>query len=520
MVMDPSSITRITGMATGLDTDSIVKKLMQVEQIPLDQMKQKEQKYTWESDAYRQWNSDLFSFKTTTLFNMKLSGTYNTFDVSSSNTTAVTGTATSNAITGSYNLTVTSLASAATFSSTGVAIDPTKALNDATAQGTRAIPATVTSPISLSLSVVDPQTSQTHAATISIDPTKTINDVINSINTAKDLNGQSLGLQAIYDQNLQQFILRTKSTGANATIDLSGNSGNTDAMNFLSNTLGLNTSTLIQKGTNANVTFNGAPVPNLSTNTTTLMGINMTFMNTTSSTTITVSNDVDTEVKNIKDFVDKYNDMLDKLNNAISEPVYKDYQPLTDDQRSAMSDTQITQWETKAKSGLLHNDSILSDLVNKMRSDMITVVGNGSQYNSLASIGISSKSYQDKGKLYVDEDKLRTAIQNDPDAVKNLFSFTGDSSTNGIMNRVSDDMDQAIKNLTTKAGATGSSQYDQSFIGNLLTQTQTSILQKQDELNRKENDYYNQFAAMEQAVNKYNSQSSWLMQSLGGMGGQ
>lgn len=520
MGIDSSSITRITGMATGLDTDSIIKKLMQVEQIPLDQMKQKEQKYTWESDAYRQWNSDLFSFKTTNLFNMKLSGTYDTFNVSSSNTAAVTGKATSNAITGSYNLTVTSLASAANFSSTGVALDPTKALNDATAQGIRAIPSTVTSPISLSLSVVDPQTNQTHAATISIDPTKTINDVVNSINTAKDSNGQSLGLQAIYDQNLQQFILRTKSTGANATIDLSANSTNTDAMNFLSNTLGLNTTTLVQKGTNANVTFNGAAVPNLSSNTTTLMGINMTFTNTTPSTAITVTSDVDAEVNNIKDFVSKYNDLLDKLNTTISEPVYKDYQPLTDDQRSAMTDTQITQWETKAKSGLLHNDSILSGLVNNMRADMTTVVNNGSQYNSLASIGISSHSYQDKGKLYIDEDKLRTAIQNDPDAVQNLFSFVGDSSTNGIANRLSDDLGKAVKNLTNKAGSTGSSQYDQSLIGTLLTRNQTSILQKQDELDRKENDYYNQFAAMEEAVNKYNSQSSWLMQSLGGMGGQ
>jgi flagellar hook-associated protein 2 len=520
MVMDPSSTTRITGMATGMDTDSIVKKLMKVEQIPLDQMKQKQQKYSWESDAYRQWNSDLFSFKTTTLFNMKLSGTYNTFDVSSSNSTSVTGTATGNAITGSYSVQVDKLASAATFSSTGVVLDPTKALNDP-AQGSRALSADT----SITVSVVDPQTNKTQTASINISATGTINDVIASINTAKDTTtGQSLGLQAIYDQNLQQFILRTKSTGANASIDLSTSSSG--GLTFLSNTLGINTTN--QSGSNADITFNGTHLTNISTNTTTLMGINLSFMNTTPKdasgnpvpATITVSGNVDAEVKNIKDFIDKYNDMLDKLNKAVSEPVYKDYQPLTDDQRSAMSDTLITQWETKAKSGLMHNDSILSGLVNKMRSDMISVVDNGSKYNSLASIGISSKSYQDKGKLYVDEDKLRAAIQNDPDAVKNLFSFMGDSSSNGIINRISDDFDQAVKKLTDKAGMTGNSSYDQSVVGKLLTQTQTNILQKQDDLNRKEDEYYKQFAAMEEAVNKYNSQSSWLMQSLGGMGGQ
>ena len=71
-----------------------------------------------------------------------------------------------------------------------------------------------------------------------------------------------------------------------------------------------------------------------------------------------------------------------------------------------MSETQITAWETKAKSGLFHNDSSLKELINSMRNHMTATVDNGSIYNSLASIGISSKNYTDKGKLYIDETKL------------------------------------------------------------------------------------------------------------------
>ena len=122
--------------------------------------------------------------------------------------------------------------------------------------------------------------------------------------------------------------------------------------------------------------------------------------------------------------------MLDKINTAIDETIYKDYQPLTDDQRDAMSETQITTWEKKAKSGLFHNDSILKELSYSMRNHMTSKVDNGSTYTSMSSIGITTKSYTERGKLYINETKLRAAIQADPDGVKNLFSqSTGTAAT-------------------------------------------------------------------------------------------
>jgi flagellar hook-associated protein 2 len=626
--MDTSSITRLTGLATGLDTDSVVKKLMKIEQIPLDQLKQKQQKEMWLSDAYRQWNADLFTFQTNTLFNMKLSSTYNTFDVSSSQPNSVSGTATSNAIAGTYTIAVKQVAQSATFTSNKVMLDPTKPLGDA-AQGARQL----TADTSIIINVYnDPQNPLTlQSATVAIKTTDTINDVIAKINSATDATGKSLGLQAMYDSNLQQFILRTKATGASTKIDLSSNTST-----FLSNTLGIGTNasvtgsavtypvsvtggmndsltidlgggvsstlslnqgtyhtpqdlvqeindeigknitlatkvsasvdatgkitltsaatgtqssitvsgngssaiglvspasgtggtgTLVTTGQNADIVFNGNEINTLSTNNITVMGINFSLKSPTvdasgnpTTSSITVSRNIDAEVKNIEDFVTKYNDLLDRLNKANNEPVYKDYQPLTDDQRSAMSDKQIELWEAKAKSGLLRGDSIISGLINKMRNDMSSLVSNGSSYNSLASIGISSKSYQDRGKLYVDETKLRAAIQNDPDGVRNLFSQIGDTATgtNGLVHRLSDDIQQAIKDLTNKGGMTGNSPYDQSVIGKLLASIQTDITRQTDKMNKKEDQYYKQFAAMEAAVAKFNSQSSWLFQQLGG----
>jgi flagellar hook-associated protein 2 len=503
-------------MATGLDTDSIVKKLMNVEQIPLNQIKQKQQKELWLSDIYRQWNKDLFSFQSNTLFNMKLSSSYNTFDVTSTQSNSVSGTATSIAIPGTYSVAVNQIAESATLVGK-VQIDSTKSLGDSSQGSTNQL----TSGINIAISVCNDSNNSANVLTVSnftIQPTDTISTIVSNLNNLKDFSGKSLGLQAIYDSTLKQFIVKTKATGENTNIMFSTDATGQD---YLMNKLGF--SSLNDNGQNAQITFNGNQVSS-STNNVTVMGVNLSLKsptaldtngaNTTSS--IIVSQNVDPEVKNIKDFVDKYNDLLDRLNQANDEPIYKDYQPLTDDQRSAMSETQINQWEAKAKSGLLHGDPIIKNLVNQMRNTMMSIVGNGSTYNSLSSIGISSKSYQDKGHLYVDETKLRAAIQADPDGVRNLFAQIGDTSkgTNGLMNQLSDSMNQAVKDLTNKAGATGSSQYDQSTIGKLLMSIQKDINTQTDRMSKIEDQYYKQFAAMEAAVNQYNSQSSWLTQQM------
>jgi flagellar hook-associated protein 2 len=623
------SVTRITGMATGMDTESIVKKLMDVERIPLNRLKQKQQTQMWLIDSYRQWNSDLFAFRNTDLFNMKMSKTYNTFDVGSSLSNSITGTATTSAMTGNYTISVKQLAESAMFTTSKVKLDTTKTLGDA-AQGARQLTADTSISINVYNDPANPTVAQT--AAIAINTTDTISGVVSKINGAVDASGKSLGLQAIYDTNLQQFIVKTKATGETTNIDFAGTSA--AGQTFLSNTLGMGTNATVTGGTvnnvnitngnkdltinlgggvsstinltairytspqtladeinlqiekdptlatnvkasvdgagkiiltsmatgtqssltvtgnaataigfttttatgtagalvatgkNADVTFNGQQINTFTSNNVTLMGINFTLKSPTVdangnqiTSNITVSRNVDTAFNNIKDFVNKYNEMIDKINKATTEAVYRDYLPLLDEQKSEMSEKQIEQWEAKSKSGLLRGDSIMTDLYNKMRNIMSSVVNNGSSYNSLSSIGISSRNYQDKGKLYIDETKLKKALESDPDAVQKLFSQVEDTAlgtTNGLANSLSDAMQESMKKLTTRAGAMGNSQYDQSVIGRMLSRLQTDITRQNDRLAKKENLYYKQFAAMEEAVARFNSQSSWLYSQSGG----
>lgn len=632
--MDFSTVTHISYSNAGIDTDTIVQKLMQAEQVPLDQLKQKQQKDLWLSDAYRQWNTDLFSFNGDTVFNMKMSSNYDTFDVNSSLSDSVSATGTANAVEGTYNLTVKQIAQSATLTGNTSIQDSTKSFKDL---------GILSADTSINLSVnSDPNNPLTvQTVSIPIKATDTINDVVSNINKATDSSGKSLGVKAIYDSSLNQFILKTKATGAATRIDLTAGvdaNGNpdTNAQNFLNSTLGLGeptvtgsqvpgnvtinpagspqgendsfiinlgnntsdsitlkagtyntaqdyvneinveisksqtlkgnvlasldsagrlvfsskvvgnniltvtssasnmapppgfssnsmTGTMSAIGSNADIIFNNKEITTFSTNNINILGVTYTLKSPTVdssgnpiSSTITVNRDVDNEVKNIEGFISKYNDMLSKLNTASAEPVYKDYQPLTDDQRSQMSDTQITQWETKAKSGLMNNDSILAGLVNKMRNAMTSFVNNGSTYNSLASIGITSHSYTDQGKLYVDEDKLRAALQNDPDGVKNLFIQTGTGVGNqGVIQSLSDSLNDAYNQLVDKAGSTSGSQYDQSFLGKDLSSLQTQISDMTTLLQAKEQSYYNQYDAMQQAVQQFQSQGTMLAQSLG-----
>lgn len=519
--MYTSSVTRISGLASGLDTDLIVKRMMDVERIPLNKLKQNQQKQLWMIDAYRQLNADILAFRSTTVFNMKLPSSYNTFDVTSSLPGSITGTGTGSAMAGTYSIAVKQLAGSATFTGNNIQLDKTKTLGDP-AQGVHQLTQDTSITIDVYNDPKNPAAVQT--ATIAINMTDNIGDVVSKINNATDADGKSLGLQAVYDTNLQQFIVKTKSTGAEVKIDLSKNTS-ASSQAFLSNTLGIDTANLTAKGQNAEIIFNGKEITTLTSNNATIMGINLSLKSPTVdangnllTSSVTVTQSVDAEIKNIKEFIEKYNNLLDRLNKLANEPVYRDYQPLTDEQRDEMSEKQIEKWEEKAMSGLLRGDSIINGLISKMRGIMNSVVSTGSSYNSLGSIGISSKSYQDRGKLYIDEAKLREAIQNDPDAVQKLFSQIGDTAdgTNGLINRLSDDLQQGITDLTKKAGITGNSQYDQSVIGRLLSRLQTDISRQNSLLTRKENQYYKQFTEMEKAVAKFNSQGSWLYQQMGG----
>ncbi|HWQ72283.1 MAG TPA: flagellar filament capping protein FliD [Desulfitobacteriaceae bacterium] len=348
-----------------------------------------------------------------------------------------------------------------------------------------------------------------------------------------EINTSAAGVTMKYRTNSDSFSLTANNTGAGNTLRIS-ESGST----FIQD-IGI---TGYTSGEDAVVTIDGEKYTR-SSNSLTLDGVTYSLKaESTETQTVSISQDTDAVYTKITSFIEAYNDLIDSINNTISEEYDRDYQPLTDDQKAEMSDDEIEAWEEKAKTGLLEDDTTLTNLLRNMRTALYESVSGVSV--NLTEIGISTSSnYQDKGKLVIDEDALREAIESNPAGVMNLFSqqsttYSGTASVvnlssaqreirtgeEGLAYRIYDILQDNISTntgigntkgiLIEKAGLEDdSSEYD-----NLLTSQINNYSEKIEamlkKLEEKENNYYEKYSLMETYINQMNNQLNTLLSYL------
>jgi flagellar hook-associated protein 2 len=244
---------------------------------------------------------------------------------------------------------------------------------------------------------------------------------------------------------------------------------------------------------------------------------------TTAPVTVTVAGDPDAIVNKLKKFVSTYNDLIDLVNTRLTEQKQRGFDPLTDDQKSAMKDTDIDNWNNKVKTGLLSDSPILREMKSSLRELFSkNVAGLDGAFDTLSEVGITTTAYTkgvpaDAGKLQIDEEKLRNAISQDPDAVNKLFTNNpGYESQEGIAVTMYKRVDGIFNNLIKQAGRTNGVEDDlTTSIGKQINDLERRISDMDSVLNKKEDNYYNRFSAMEQAIANGNAQMSWLSQQLG-----
>ncbi|MDI7742928.1 flagellar filament capping protein FliD [Lysinibacillus fusiformis] len=242
--------------------------------------------------------------------------------------------------------------------------------------------------------------------------------------------------------------------------------------------------------------------------------------------TLTAATDVEDMITKIKEFVTTYNGLITDLTNLTSETKYRDYKPLTTAQRKELEEKEIELWEEKAKSGLLRGDSIIREGLSSMRSLLYQsnpAVANP-KFNTLYNIGITtSKNYLSGGTLEIDEDKLRAALQEDPDSVSTLFRNTAgkekdtilvdgvakEADTRGFMQKLRASIDTIELKIEGRAGRATMVE-NQYTLGKYLKDVDSKIDTWQDKLVSIEDRYWRQFTAMETMINKANSQSTTL----------
>ncbi|MCM3162332.1 flagellar filament capping protein FliD [Metabacillus litoralis] len=515
--MSTTSI-RFSGLASGMDTESMVKQLVDVQKGRLIKLQQAKMTNNWKTDTYRDINTKLASFRTATE-NLRLQSSFNKQTAFSSNSAQVASTVIGTPTASSYNITEATMATEARAASVGFTLN---------------IPSgeAIGQEISFTLNGTD----------ITLAPEDTISSAITKINNA------GAGVKASHFKDGNSIILTSTTKAASSQVEITNLAVNGDTT-ATSNRLGLfngivygsedtfspNNGVTAAKGLdakNAMVTINGLTI-NPTGNSFTFDGIKFDLKsNITSSQPVTVETKTDTGsiFENIKTFVEKYNELVADLNSKITEKRYRDFSPLTDEQKSEMSDREIELWEEKAKSGLLTGDRTLSGLLNDLRNSFMTPVANGDEgFKFLSDIGITtSKNYRDNGKLELDETKLKAVLESNLSSVRNLFSATssiteGNTVTNktkhdesGIGRRLYERLGQGISDLGKKAGSLNSIVDVNSVLAKELKNIESGISREQDRLLQLENRYWKQFQAMENAMQKANSQSGWLMQQFGG----
>ncbi len=530
------SITRLTGMATGLDTDTMVKQMMQPYRARVDKVKQDKQLIQWKQDLYRDILNDVNNFKSTyfdVLRNdtyMLSNSSYAGFDITSSAaSTGANATASVGAKAGVYELSDITLATTAKKSGKDGEFELStsdKMSTILTGAVAFSIKVGTSEAVSFSYDFSDPLK----------DKEKTVSDILSDIS-------KQTGLDVSYSQLGKNFTIATKTTGTSQSIELKDSAGT-----FLDKLFGddpltdvaMNTTKI---GSDATVTIKNpdgiTATVTKSTNNFTIDGMNYT-LNGTTNTNITVTANTQKTFDKIKDFVDKYNELIDKIEKKVSEKKQYSYKPLTDEQKKEMNENDIKNWEERAKSGLLKSDSNLEKMLTELRSSIYGAVDG----SLISEIGIStSKDTSKRGKLEINEIKLKEALKNNPDKVTNIFvkksttipSYNPDLSVldrktrweeQGVFSRFEDilkDYTRISRNkegkkglLIEKAGIKGDLSEFKNTLSKDLDDKDKIIKDMERKLYDRENKFYLKFAQLEKAMNQMNAQSSWLAQQLGG----
>ncbi|GAA0115848.1 flagellar filament capping protein FliD [Clostridium senegalense] len=496
---------RITGMATGMDTDTMIKDMLKPQQLKIDSMKQQQQIVLWQQEIYRDIIKDVHGLMGK-YFDVLNKDTYllsseslNSSKVKCSNE-ILNISANSEAKEGTYKVKVSQLATNASFK--GEKVDGEK--------------------VNMLTEIDEDKTFEfkinSGKDTVTVEATKgmTLGQL------SKKISEESKGeIKLEYSEITESFELSTSKTGKNSTLEVSGD------VEYFNKTLNMDVSTTnIGSNAKCNIILPNGQSGDINSETNKfskdginfdLNGINTDLNGKVSSEdgdfTITITKDNGKAMETVKSFIEDYNKLIDKVNKLNTEKRNYSYKPLTDDEKKDMKEEEIKKWEEQAKKGILKGDSYLKNMMSELRMDMF------GDKDTLFSIGIeTSDNVREGGKLVLDEDKFKKALNEDSEKTFNTFKIgmekvdttfkkyastriLGDTGNRGL--------------LLEKAGIEGSVTDKNNILTKSILDKEDMIKEQVKKMNEMENRYYLQFAQLEKAMNSLNSQMNWFTQQMG-----
>ncbi len=276
-------------------------------------------------------------------------------------------------------------------------------------------------------------------------------------------------------------------------------------------------------GEDAVIVLNGAKYEN-SNNTFEINGLTFTALNETKGETITVTTEQDTDgiYDMVKDFLKAYNEIVNEMDKLYNADSAKGYEPLTDEEKEAMSEKEVEKWEEKIKDSILRRDDNLSTVNSALQMIMSAGVEVNGKKMYLSDFGIDTLGYfnapdNEKHAYHIDgdpdddstankEDKLKGMIANDPDTVISFFS--------GLSKNLYDKMFEMSKSVDGYRSF--GNFYDDKKMKSDYDSYKSKIAELEVKLTEYENKWYAKFSKMETALAKMQSNASAVTSLLGG----
>lgn len=573
---------RVSGINSGLDTDAIVQELVSAYSKKTEKYTKEQTKLGWKQEAWKGLNTKVYSLYNS-VGKMRYSSAYSMKKTTVSDTTKATVTASGDAVNGTQKLHVLSTAQSGYLTGGKLAFrkevtkDGVTTLEKTELKDKDGNPEKLTSTTKLSAlgytdgkdTTLDIHTTNEkgEAVTqkITLGKDSTIQDVVSAL--------RENGLNASFDENNGRLFVSSKDTGKAADFTISASTtkkipktdddgnlvkdkdGNvvmeeikmsddeSASSKKLLGLLGLDTVNNTYEnqavkidGRNAVISLNGVKYTN-TTNDFAINGLNVSVTGVTDnvtdpenvdlstlddSTAITITTTTDSQgiYDKVKDFLTEYNNIINEITKLYNADSAGSYEPLTDDEKDKMSDTEIEKWETKIKDSLLRRDTSLGTIMNSMMTAMSSSIEiNGKSY-ALSSFGIQTLGYlnsaeNEQNAYHIDgdeddentsgnKDKLMAAITSDPDSVVEFMK----QLSSKLYKAMDDQMQSSSLRSRYKI-------YNDKELNKEYSNLTKTIKQWESKVSDKEDYYYKKFSNMETALSKLQSQTSSLSSMLG-----
>ncbi|MGN0346149.1 MAG: flagellar filament capping protein FliD [Lachnospiraceae bacterium] len=507
-----SDLIRVTGLNSGLDTESIISAYTSKYQKKIDNAKKEIELGKVRTEAWKNLNSKIYSFYANTLSTNRLSSAYQKKKTTTSNSmlSVVPG---ENAAEGVQTAKIISSAKAAYL--TGGKTEITSGEDN----------------LSEKLGIAEGEqitftgkdgTTQTFqiggtAADDSVKVVNTMNDLVTGL--------KNLGVNANFDEGNQRLFISAKSTGADNDFTITGSSVETLGKLGLASAdelaaAGLSTANAMAKidGSNAKLTLNGADFES-NTNSFTINGstytINGVPADPTEEISVTTGIDYDGVYDVVKSMLKEYNELVNEMSKLYNADDTSSYAPLTSEQKAEMTDQEIEDWETKIKEGILRKDDTVYDVLNTLTNSMAEGITVNGQKMYLSDFGIATLGYfsaeeNERYALHIDGDKDDSATSGNTDKLKSMIA----SDPSAVTSFFSQLAGNLYKNLYAKMGSTSMSSiykvYNDKQMESDAKSWEKKLSQYEEELSDAEDRYYKKFSAMETALAKINSKQSSL----------